>query len=149
MKSNEIRKELAEIAPELNKLLLREDRSVPEGYFETLPDITWNKIKNSNPSETRIKSIVPYRLLAGIAASVLVMISCLFLLNQQDVETEGLLVEDMVDYLIEEVDYVDTELLYELYFDSEDIAETETEFFDYLDEDGIQDLDETFLESLY
>jgi len=149
MKSDDIKKELEDLAPELNKLPLKLRESVPDGYFQRLPKDTWDKIRSQNSVVAKTRTLIPYRLIAGIAASLLVLFVSITLFNKQEAGTEELLVEDMVEYMMENIDEVDGELLFELYHSSEDVVGMDSEVFDYLEEEGLQDIDEQFLETLY
>lgn len=149
MRQDDIRKELEEIAPELSKLAVHEGKSIPDGYFETLPDATWKKISRNNATKIISQPKYSFRLISGIAASLLIMIGCFYLINQQPVQNDEILVEDMVDYMLDEVDYVDAEQLFEVYSIEEDLVENDIEEFEFLEEEGFHDLDEQFLETLY
>lgn len=150
MRPDDIQKELDGLAPTLSKLTRQAGDKAPEGYFDNLPDITWNKIKDNN-KVVKIGSQpkFSYSLIGGIAASLLVLLGCVYMFTQQSIEPEELLVEEMVDYMIDEVDLLDSELIFELYSTTEDVVDNDSDVYEYLKEDGLQDIDEQFLESIY
>lgn len=146
MKSDNIKNELSEIAPELSTIPKKESYTAPKGYFESVPDDTWNKIKSSQTG-TKTIDMSFYKKIAGIAASLLVLFVCVQLFNQNDSLAEEILVEDMVDYMIENIDDVDSEELFDLYDITDNLDDID--LYEYLEEDDLQDIDEQFLESLY
>lgn len=149
MKDKDISKELSEIAPSLNKLSKKEHYPVPNNYFDSLPDAVWNKIEESYVEE-QTSNIVPLaKKILAVAASLAILFFITKGLSTQSQTTDEIPLETIVEFVMEDVSDLDEVFLSEIYEETFDLAESEDATFDFIQEEGLDDIDDQFLQTLY
>lgn len=148
MKQEDINKELAELAPFLKSISKDADRSVPDGYFEDLPNATWNKILESKkPESNNVRSIF-YKSLA-VAASFAFLFFVFKGINNTNQVAEEIPMDIVVDFILDDIEDMDEGFLFDLHTSSLELVELEDENIEYILDQGIDEVDDQFLETLY
>lgn len=147
MKNENIKEELKGISKFLVDLPKAERENIPDGYFEKLPEATWDKISSeiSDRQRKNTKVIPLLGKLAGIAASVALLV---FLLKGIGPSEDEIPVDTMVEYIMNDLSELDEEFLFELHDEVNDIAELD-ETLDYMVDEEIDMIDDNILETLY
>jgi len=144
---NEIKAELEAIAPTLSKIKRDNPFEVPEGYFENLPRLVSDRIKEHSTSHT-----VPIRTLVvrwtAIAASIALIAAVAFVLNNNTAPTVNtdlalLDAEEIAEALVSDGAYaVDEEDLVEMLIEEDefyagDEESSSDDIIDYLIDNDI------------
>jgi len=124
MEKENIKNELREIAPQLEKLGKENPFSVPENYFDTFPTEVQEKIL-----KTKRKQVYPgfYGLprlaFAGLTALLLLLAAYFFLLNDTSQELNGFADEAYFDPQLEWYAEYQADVYYDILFDDHDEQE--------------------------
>lgn len=148
MKQEDINKELSELAPFLNSIPKDSERCVPEGYFEKLPSNTWNKIRDYEKDDSSNVRSITLKLLA-LAASFVLLFLVINAINDTAQMPDEIPMDAFVDFVMEDIDDIDESLLFDLHTSTLDLVEIEDENLEYILEEGIDEIDDQFLETLY
>lgn len=112
----------------------KDGMALPDDYFESLQQNVLTKL----PSKQRRRYLVPI----GIAASFLLLVSCLWFFSSED-SIDPMITErniDMINYLMDNSDYYDLEELAEL-IDFDQTIHDDDILLEYIDEEDF-DIDE-------
>lgn len=150
MEKENIKKELEALSKILADLPKIEDKNVPIGYFEGLPDTTWNMISRGKKTASEDKTkVIPFLgKLIGIAASFALLFFIIKGVDLNKSESE-IPVDTMVEFIINDLGDLDEDFLFELHAASSDMAELDDETLDYMLEEEIDMIDDKILETLY
>lgn len=150
MKNEEIKKELLDLSQTLADLPKVELKQVPDGYFDGLPNATWDKISSTQGDLLTPKTnVIPLiRKVAGIAASFALLF---FVIRSMDTvqPADQISTDAMIEYLIEDLGPFDEDFLLELDLESSELAELNDESIDYILDEEIELIDDKILETLY
>lgn len=149
MKNKEGHKELSEIAPCLSKLGKEENYVIPEKYFDKVSDVVWSKIELDNKEENNSNVKTLARRILAVAASLVIILFVVKGLDTDLQTTEEIPVDAIVEFVMEDVSDLDEAFISELHDEAFDLAETEDATFDFILEEGLEDIDVQFLQTLY
>lgn len=149
MKNEDIQKELLALSKTLADIPRIEDRTTPDGYFEALPDVTWMKISDSHNTEPKKTKVLPlFGKILGIAASFAILFFVMKGLAIEEAESE-IPIDAMVEFIMNDIGEQDEDLLFELHIESNDMEDLDDETLNYILEEGIDLIEDKFLETLY
>jgi len=164
---NEIREELNELSPFLSKMKEEENGfKVPQNYFKTLPNQVFQKLgsepsplstaQNSSPGfwnnfNISIQSLLKPKYALAFSTVVLMLLVGVFWMNNssEPATYANLTSEEIQNYISDNIDEFEEELLVTIDFGFEDIQSSEDiEVDDYLDEIIDEIIDEIEIEDL-
>ncbi len=144
----EIKDELIEMDSKLSKFDNEKIFFPPDDYFDKMQNAVLENIGNAGKNQHRI---IRLRWMMGIAASLVLILSIVFMMGRTSPKQNALSIEDIYEYLDENVDMLDDEAItniakdYNMHFDdpyySDDLSE-------YLEE-NIDDISEEDLEQIF
>ncbi len=126
MEKENIKKELQEIAPHLEKLSKDNPFAVPEQYFDAFPAEVQAKIlktrrKHADPGFYRVPRLV----FAGVAAFMLLLAGYFFLLKDTSQDLNGFADEAFFDPQLEWYAEYQSDVYYDILFDDHEEIEEE------------------------
>ena len=149
MKS-EIKSELEELKSGLANLDNSKIYSPPEGYFEKMQKSILDSI------ETDInqgKRMIRLRWLVGIAASLLLILGVVFMINSRSTTSNTLTMEDAYEYLDDNIESIDdeslTDIIVEEDYDFDDGGYPDSDVLDDYLEESLDDITEEDLEQIF
>lgn len=150
MKNEDIKIELRALSETLADMPKIEQREIPDGYFESLPDATWNKMASLKAGKQKeISKVIPMvSKLIAVAASFAILFFVFKGIGFEESKNE-IPVDTMVEFIMNDFGDIDEEFLFELHTESEDMADIEDEALDYILDEGIDFIDDKLLETLY
>lgn len=125
---------------------------VNEDYFDEMQKLVLSKVGDTK-SEVKIIQLFSFRKIMSIAAAAIILIAATFIITQNIPDNKELANEDLYEYLIENVDDIDSEMFAIVINESDLLFEDEGSLFtdeinEYL-ENNIDDLTEDDLENLF
>jgi len=149
MKS-EIKSELEELKSGLANLDNSKIYSPPEGYFEKMQKSILDSIETDiNQS----KRIIRLRWLVGIAASLLLILGVIFMINSRSTTSNSLTMEDAYEYLDDNIESIDdeslTDIIVEEDYDFDDGGYPDNDVLDDYLEESLDDITEEDLEQIF
>lgn len=148
MKQEDIHKELIEIAPLLSSIPNENNQHVPEDYFEKVPNTTWNKILESKREDSSKVYSIFYKAIA-FAASFAVLFFIMQSINDVNQLPDEIPMDALVDFVLDDLENIDESLLFDLHASSLDLIESQDDNLDYILDEGLDVIDDNFLETLY
>ncbi len=144
----EIKEELIEMDSILSKFDNEKVFLAPDDYYDRMQNAVLKKIENDGKSQQRI---IRLSWIMGIAASLALILGIVFMMGRTSTKQNALSIEEVYEYLDENVDMLDDEAItniakdYNMNFDdfyySDDLNE-------YLEE-NIDDISEEDLEQIF
>lgn len=150
MKNEEIKKELLGLSKTLAHMPKTERKQIPDGYFDKLPDDTWDKITSEqiHLSEQKTTVIPLVGKLIGVAASFTLLFFMISSINKVQ-PAEEISTDTMVEYIIDDLGQLDEDFLLEFDLESSSLVELDDESLDYMLEEEIDLIDDKILETLF
>lgn len=124
MEKDYIKKELREIAPQLEKLSKENPFSVPENYFDAFPSEVQEKILKSRRKQTNPGFYgVPRLAFIGVTALLLLVAGYFFLLKESSQDLNGFANEAYFDPQLEWYAEYQSDVYYDILFDEYEVQE--------------------------
>ncbi len=124
MENENIKKELREIAPQLEKLSKENPFSVPENYFDAFPSEVQEKILKTRRKQTdRGFYGMPRLVFAGVTALMLLLAGYFFLLKDTSQDLNGFADEAFFDPQLEWYAEYQSDVYYDILFDDHEELE--------------------------
>ena len=140
MEINNLDDNVAQEAPLLYKTSQKASYLVPEGYFEGLYD---NIILKKSQASQTVFMLKPFLVAASLVA--VIMLSWIFLADQNRLEVDDLMIADVYDYYINNIEEIDNSMILDI--EGIEISIEENEFSD-LSEDELNLYQDALLENM-